>query len=110
MVFTGIVQSSAATIGVLQELANQGAITYMQAVPILFGDNIGTTVTALIASIGTSVTAKRTALTHCLFNVIGTLIFLPLFIIGVFPVIVRLFSDYFSCCFPGLKVLGNAEY
>lgn len=103
MVFTGIVQSSAATIGVLQELANQGAITYMQAVPILFGDNIGTTVTALIASIGTSVTAKRTALTHCLFNVIGTLIFLPLFIIGVFPVIVRLFTDYFFVLLPGFE-------
>ncbi len=65
MVFTGIVQSSAATIGVMQELAYQGAITYTQAVPILFGDNIGTTVTALIAAIGTSVTARRAALTHC---------------------------------------------
>lgn len=103
MIFTGIVQSSAATIGVLQELANQGAITYLQAVPILFGDNIGTTVTALIASIGTSVTAKRTALTHCLFNVIGTLIFLPLFIIGVFPVIVRLFTDYLFVLLPGFE-------
>ncbi len=103
MAFTGIVQSSAATIGVLQELANQGAITYLQAVPILFGDNIGTTVTALIASIGTSVTAKRAALTHCLFNVIGTLIFLPLFIFGIFPVMVRLFTDYFYVLLPGFE-------
>jgi len=103
MAFTGLVQSSAATIGVLQELANQGAITYLQAVPILFGDNIGTTITALIASIGTSVTAKRTALTHCLFNVIGTMIFLPLFVIGVFPVIVRLFTDYLFVLLPGFE-------
>jgi len=103
MVFTGIVQSSSATIGVLQELANQGAITYTQAVPILFGDNIGTTVTALLAAIGTSITAKRTALTHCLFNVMGTLIFLPLFIIGVFPVMVRLFTDYIYVLLPGFE-------
>lgn len=103
MVFTGIVQSSAATIGVLQELANQGAITYMQAVPILFGDNIGTTVTALIACIGTSVNAKRAAFTHCLFNVIGTMIFLPLFVLGVFPVMVRLFTDYIYVLLPGFE-------
>ncbi|MGI6533979.1 MAG: Na/Pi cotransporter family protein [Peptococcia bacterium] len=103
MVFTGIVQSSAATIGVMQELAYQGAITYTQAVPILFGDNIGTTVTALIAAIGTSVTARRTALTHCMFNVIGTLIFLPLFVIGVFPLLVRLFTDYFYVLLPGFE-------
>ena len=103
MVFTGIVQSSAATIGVLQELAHQGAITYAQAVPILFGDNIGTTVTALLAAIGTSVTAKRTALTHCLFNVLGTMIFLPLFIIGVFPVMVRFFTDYIYMLLPGFE-------
>ena len=57
MVFTAIVQSSSATIGVLQELANQGAVTYLQAVPILFGDNIGTTITALLAGLGASVAA-----------------------------------------------------
>ena len=56
---TLVVQSSSAAIGVLQQLAYQGAITYQQAVPILFGDNIGTTITALLASIGTSVAARR---------------------------------------------------
>lgn len=103
IIFTGIVQSSSATIGILQELAYRGAITYNQAVPILFGDNIGTTVTALIACIGTSVAAKRTALTHCLFNVIGTLIFLPLFMLGIFPEIVRLFTDYIYALIPGFE-------
>ncbi len=63
-IFTAVVQSSSATIGVLQELANQGVVTYHQAVPILFGDNIGTTVTALLAGIGATVAARRAALTH----------------------------------------------
>ncbi|MDX9872064.1 MAG: Na/Pi cotransporter family protein [Clostridia bacterium] len=102
-VFTGIVQSSSATIGILQELSYQGAITYNQAVPILFGDNIGTTVTALLASIGTSVAARRAALTHCLFNVIGAIIFLPLFMLGIFPEIVRLFTDYIYVILPGFE-------
>ncbi len=102
-IFTGIVQSSSATIGILQELANQGAITYSQAVPILFGDNIGTTVTALLAAIGTSVAAKRTALTHSLFNLIGTVIFLPLFVLGIFPELVRLFTDYIYILIPGFS-------
>jgi len=99
--FTGIVQSSSATIGVLQELTYQGAVTYTQAVPILFGDNIGTTVTALLASIGASVAARRTALTHCVFNVIGTLIFLPLFYLGIFKKMVVLFSNYVFALLPG---------
>lgn len=99
--FTLIVQSSSATIGVLQELANQGAITYTQAVPILFGDNIGTTVTALLASIGASVAARRTALTHFVFNVVGTIIFLPLFYLGIFKQMVVLFTNYIFVLLPG---------
>ena len=67
--FTMLVQSSSATIGVLQELADQGAITYLQAVPILFGDNIGTTITALLAAIGTTVAARRAALTLSLIHI-----------------------------------------
>ncbi len=101
MVFTFIVQSSSATIGVLQELAYQGAVTYKQAVPILFGDNIGTTVTALLASLGASVAARRTALTHFIFNALGTLIFLPLFLMGIFEKIVILFTNYIFVLLPG---------
>lgn len=88
-VFTMIVQSSSATIGVLQGLAESGAITFEQSLPILFGDNIGTTITAMIAAIGTSVAARRAALSHVLFNVIGTLIFLPLYKIGIYPAFVQ---------------------
>jgi phosphate:Na+ symporter len=102
-IFTGLVQSSSATIGVLQELAYQGAITYNQAVPILFGDNIGTTVTTLLASVGTSVAARRTALTHSMFNLLGTLIFLPLFMLGIFPEMVRLFTNYICFFLPGFE-------
>lgn len=102
-VFTFIVQSSSATIGVLQGLAEQGAVTYQQAVPILFGDNIGTTVTALLASIGTTVAARRTALTHTLFNLSGTAIFLPLFIMGIFPELIRLTTNYVFVLLPGFE-------
>lgn len=101
MVFTFVVQSSSATIGVLQELAFQNAVSYIQAVPILFGDNIGTTVTALLASIGASVAARRTALTHFIFNMVGTLIFLPLFLAGVFQKIVIAFTNYIFILLPG---------
>ncbi|SHM82882.1 phosphate:Na+ symporter [Caldanaerovirga acetigignens] len=83
---TGIIQSSSATIGILQALAAQGIVDISIALPILFGDNIGTCVTALLSSIGTNVTAKRAAFIHLLFNIIGTIIFLlilPIFIIFI---------------------------
>ncbi len=73
---TAIVQSSSATIGILQALAFQGLIPIEAALPILFGDNIGTCVTALLASIGTTITAKRAAIMHLTFNIIGTVIFM----------------------------------
>ncbi len=84
--FTVVVQSSSATIGVLQQLAENGGIDLHTALPILFGDNIGTTITAVIASIGASLAARRAACAHVIFNVIGTVIFmlaLPLVAIGV---------------------------
>ncbi|WP_202617859.1 Na/Pi cotransporter family protein [Bacillus dakarensis] len=77
-VFTVIVQSSSATIGILQGLFAEGLINIDAALPVLFGDNIGTTITAVLASIGASVAAKRAAATHVLFNLIGTTIFLIL--------------------------------
>ncbi|MGY3714343.1 Na/Pi cotransporter family protein [Sutcliffiella cohnii] len=75
-VFTVIVQSSSATIGVLQELFGQGAIDLKASLPVLFGDNIGTTITAILASLGASIAARRAALTHVIFNLIGATIIL----------------------------------
>lgn len=75
---TTLVQSSSASIGLLQALAAEGLIGINIAFPILFGDNIGTTTTALISSIGTNKTAKRAAVIHFLFNLIGTIIFMTL--------------------------------
>ncbi|MBO1004826.1 Na/Pi cotransporter family protein [Pseudogracilibacillus auburnensis] len=79
-IFTVVVQSSSASIALLQTLFDQGAINLNAALPILFGDNIGTTITAVLASIGASVAAKRAAYTHVLFNVIGTIIVLILLV------------------------------
>ncbi len=78
---TVAVQSSSATIGITIALANAGIINLWTAVPIVLGDNIGTTVTALIASIGTNVNARRAALAHALFNIIGTLLLVMTFVL-----------------------------
>lgn len=75
---TTIVQSSSASIGLLQALAGQGLISMNIAFPILFGENIGTTTTAIISSIGANKTAKRAALMHFLFNLVGTIIFMTI--------------------------------
>lgn len=72
-VFTGVIQSSAASVGILQALALTGSITYGMAIPIIMGQNIGTCVTALISSIGVSRGAKRVSVIHVAFNVIGAL-------------------------------------
>src|SRR5690625_2006971 len=79
-VFTMVVQSSSATIGILQGLYAEGAIDLQAAIPVLLGDNIGTTVTAILAGIGASVAAKRASITHVLFNLIGASIFVVLLI------------------------------
>lgn len=70
---TMVVQSSSATIGITIALANCGAISMWSAVPIVLGDNIGTTITAALASIGANSNGKRTALAHAMFNIIGTI-------------------------------------
>ncbi|MBR3693204.1 MAG: Na/Pi cotransporter family protein [Erysipelotrichales bacterium] len=74
-IFTAAIQSSAASIGILQTLATNGLIPFSSAVYVLFGQNIGTCITALLASIGTNRSAKQTTVIHFLFNVIGTAIF-----------------------------------
>ena len=78
-VFTGVIQSSAASVGILQALALTGSITYAMAIPIIMGQNIGTCVTALISSIGVNRNAKRVSVIHISFNIIGTAVGLILF-------------------------------
>ena len=76
---TAIIQSSSASVGILQALSTTGAITYASAIPIIMGQNIGTCVTALISSIGANKNAKRVAFVHLYFNIIGTVVLLLLF-------------------------------
>lgn len=78
---TAIIQSSSASVGILQALALSGHVTYAAAIPIIMGQNIGTCVTALISSVGTSRNAKRAAIVHLSFNVIGTVVCLTVFCI-----------------------------
>ena len=74
-VFTAVIQSSSASVGILQALAATGMIPLSSAVYVLFGQNIGTCITAVLASIGTKVNARRTTVIHLMFNIIGTVIF-----------------------------------
>lgn len=78
---TGIIQSSAASVGILQALALTGSITYGMAIPIIMGQNIGTCVTSLISSIGVNKNAKKVAVLHISFNLIGTAIFMIAYLI-----------------------------
>ncbi|MDO5293444.1 MAG: Na/Pi cotransporter family protein [bacterium] len=77
--FTGIIQSSAASVGILQAFSLTGSVTFGMAMPIIMGQNIGTCVTALLSSIGVNKNAKRVAMVHIYFNLIGTIICLSLF-------------------------------
>lgn len=78
-VFTGVVQSSAASVGILQALSLTGTISYRMAIPIIMGQNIGTCVTALLSSIGVNKNAKRVTVVHMSFNIIGTVVCLAAF-------------------------------
>ena len=78
-VFTGVIQSSAASVGILQALSLTGTISYRMAIPIIMGQNIGTCVTSLISSIGVNKNAKRVTVVHMSFNIIGTVICLTIF-------------------------------
>ena len=81
-VFTAIIQSSSASVGILQALANSGVVGLHSAVFVLFGQNIGTCITAVLAAIGTSRSAKRTTIIHLMFNLIGTTIFTTVCLVG----------------------------
>lgn len=90
---TTIVQSSSASIGLLQALAGEGFVNMNMAFPILFGENIGTTTTALISSIGANRTAKRAAMIHFLMKVIGTLVFMTLLRYPIEAIVTRITPD-----------------
>jgi len=81
-VLTGVIQSSAASVGILQMLALTGSITYGAAIPIIMGQNIGTCVTALISCIGANKNARRAAMVHLYFNIIGTITFMVIYSAG----------------------------
>ncbi|MGM0471907.1 MAG: Na/Pi cotransporter family protein [Bacillota bacterium] len=111
---TVIVQSSSASMGILIGLVSVGAINYQAAVPILLGDNIGTTVTALLSSIGTNTTAKRSAIAHMIFNVIGSVVFiLALYSIPNLPALLEKFfisfSHYFGQDISAERMLANTH-
>ena len=76
---TAIIQSSSASVGILQALASTGQVTYGAAIPIIMGQNIGTCVTALLSSVGTNKNARRAALVHLSFNILGTVLWLAVF-------------------------------
>ncbi len=80
-IFTGVIQSSAATIGIVQTFAMNGAITNYMSIPLVMGANIGTCVTSLLSSIGTNRNAKRVVVLHTAMNVIGTVVWLPAFML-----------------------------
>ena len=81
-VVTGVIQSSAASVGVLQAIALSGTVTYGMAIPIIMGQNIGTCVTALLSSIGVNKDAKRVGVIHISFNMIGTIFYLTIYCIA----------------------------
>ena len=78
---TAIIQSSSASVGILQALSSTGAVSYAAAIPIIMGQNIGTCVTAMLSSVGATKNAKRAAIVHLLFNILGTAICLALFLL-----------------------------
>ena len=78
-VLTAIIQSSSASVGILQALSTTGSVSYAAAIPIIMGQNIGTCITAMLSSVGTTKNAKRAAVVHLMFNILGTMICLILF-------------------------------
>ena len=84
IITTCLIQSSSATVALLQTISNKGKLTYYMATPIILGENIGSCITTLISSIGTSKNAKKVAYSHLFYNIIGTFIFLSLFYLSSF--------------------------
>ena len=100
---TAIIQSSSASVGILQALASTGAVSYGSAIPIIMGQNIGTCVTAMISSVGANKNAKRTAVVHLTFNIIGTAV-----ILTVFCIVNSLIHFMYNAVIPICKSVGKA--
>ena len=112
-ILTGIIQSSSASVGILQALATTGAVSYGAAIPIIMGQNIGTTVTALLSSVGTTKNARRAAILHTVFNVIGTALMLPIFWLVkdfLHPAILGMPANYLgiSICHTAFNLISTA--
>ena len=105
-ILTAIIQSSSASVGVLQALAATGQVSYGAAIPIIMGQNIGTCITAILSSFGTNKNAKRAALVHLSFNVIGTIVWLAVFAIVKYLVQPVLFDE--SASLAGIAVAHSA--
>ena len=103
LVFTVLLQSSSATIAIVQVLAFNGVITFDAAIPIILGDNIGTTITAQLAAVGANINARRAAMSHTLFNVIGTVYMLIFVYLGWF-------SQFIDFIIPGEITLTNIMF
>ena len=96
-ILTAIIQSSSASVGILQALAVTGQVSYGAAIPIIMGQNIGTCVTAMLSSVGTTKNARRAAMVHLVFNIIGTVVCLIVFILVdllLAPVLFDMAADY----------------
>ena len=105
---TAILQSSSASLGILQAIANQGVMPLHSAMYIIFGFNIGTCITSVLSSVGSSKNAKRTALVHVLFNIIGTIIFVTLsFIVPIDKIIISFSRDLPAAQIANLHTLFN---
>ncbi len=103
---TAIIQSSSAALGILQAIANQGIIPFKSSMYIVFGFNIGTCITSVLSTLGSSKNAKRTALVHVLFNIIGTIIFI---ILSVFVPIDKIVLS-FSRDLPAAQIANYTPY
>jgi len=105
-VMTMILQSSSATIGITMALASQGLLNFEASVALILGDNIGTTITAQLASIGASINARRTARAHAIFNVVGV-VFIVLFFPFFLKLVIWMTSSLMDIGAPGLLVGGE---
>jgi phosphate:Na+ symporter len=103
IIFTFLLQSSSATIAIVQVLAFNGIITFDAAIPIILGDNIGTTITAQMAAMGANINARRAAMSHTVFNVIGTLYILVFVYLGWY-------SRFIDFIIPGEITLTNVMF